>query len=268
MTVIEDMPEADYRAMPGLSGTGVATLLASPARWRWEQGHPRPSTSAMGLGTLVHALTLGTEPRAIVSEYPDMRTKAAREWKAEAEAEGLRVVTADEWTRAEDIRDAVRSHATAAALLDADGVSEVSITGEHEGAPLKGRIDRLAANGLVIDLKTARDATPDAMSRALGDYGYALQLRHYADLIGSPHRAVVIAVESEPPHLVAVYRVDAATWDLAGRAVAEAWTRYADCLAVDAWPDGMPDGIADLGLKAWAFDSLDRLITTGMESRA
>lgn len=263
-TLHHGMSERDYRALPGLSGTGVAKLLDNPADYRYDLDHPEPPSASMSLGTLVHALVLGTDLPCVVTDYADFRTKAAQAWKAEQEALGLAVIKADEMAHAEAMRDAVLAHPVARQLLEADGESEVSVTSEHRGAPLKGRVDRLAANGLVIDLKTARDIGDASLERSLGDYGYACQFAHYASLVGSDLRPVVIAVRNERRPAVAVRRIGEPTWDVARRAVVEAWNRYADCTESGVWPDLTGDAITDINMRPWALDALDRQIS-GME---
>ena len=102
------MPEDEYRALPALSGTGVKTLLDSPADYLWRRSHKFETTPAMAFGTLVHALTLGTyeeaddpfnyepptlNPAIIVAPFDSFRSKEAREWKALQELDGKEVVS-------------------------------------------------------------------------------------------------------------------------------------------------------------------------------
>lgn len=256
--IIDGMPEAEYRALPGLSGTGVAKLLTSPADYAYDLANPEPPNASMSLGTLVHAMVLGQPTRAMVSEYPDFRTKAARDWRAEVEAEGLSVVTADTWERAELMRDAVMGNPIAARLLTAPGHSEVTVTGEHRGAALKGRIDRALEVGPIVDLKTAREVAPDFMARFIGTYGVATQLAHYALLTGTEiQRPYVIAVRNSRRPAVAVYQIGELTWQVAVDATRRAWDTYADCIETGVWPDPYAEQIGDLELRAWDMDALE-----------
>ena len=252
-----DLSETVYRALPGLSGTQVKTLLESPARYRWERDHPRPRTAAMSLGTLFHALVLG-QPLDVVVDDREFRSNADKAWRAEQEALGLTVIKSDVMETARAMHQAVVDHDVAHQLLAAPGESEVSVKGDHRGYPLKGRIDRLGAR--LIDLKSARDVTPRAMAHALDEYGYALQLAHYAKLVDHEQPPILIACENTAPYLVAVYEIDAVTWDLAQRAVELAWDLYADCTERDDWPSGLPTGIEPIGLKTWAYDQLDERV--------
>lgn len=257
MTIHTDMSEREYRALPGLSGTQVATILESPMKYRWELDHPRESTSAMGFGTIVHALVLGQPLPCVVSEYDDFRTKAAQEWKAAQGASGLIVVKQDVMDAAYAAADSVWGHLVAADLLAKRGKSEVAVTGEHRGHALKGRLDRLPDTGPIVDVKTGRDVTAHGMASAMAEYGYATQLAHYAALAERPEAPVIVAVENTAPYRVAVYRLDELTWDLAQRATALAWDVYADCMESDTWPSGLPDDVTEIGLRPWAYDELE-----------
>jgi len=78
--------------------------------------------------------------------------------------------------------------------------------------------------------------------------------------VGHEQPPILIACENTAPYLVAVYEIDAVTWDLAQRAVELAWDLYADCTERDEWPSGLPTGIEPIGLKPWAYDQLDERV--------
>lgn len=257
MTLHPDMTEATYRALPGLSGTGVSKLLKSPAMWRHEMRNPKPRTSSMALGTVFHALTLGEDPNVAISMFPDFRTRKAQDWKLDVEDAGMTVMTQADWDTARAMRDAVMANGDAAEILSRHGLSEIAITTEYRGNTMKGRCDRLVSAGPVVDLKSGKDITPEGMQRAMADYGYAPQLAHYDRIVSGTERPLLIAVANTAPHFVAVYRIDELTWDLAQRAVEKAWDLYADCMESGEWPTGLPDGVTDLGLKSWAYDELE-----------
>lgn len=244
--------------MDGLSGTEVATILDSPADLKWKRDNPTPSTSAQSFGTIVHALVLGQPVMAVVNEYPDFRSKEAREWKVAQEGFGLTVVKAEDMARAQEVAAAVRDNSLALELLEAPGRSETTVVGEHRGHALKGRIDRLPYVGALVDLKTAKDASPHAMSRFIGDYGTTTQLAHYALLAGrEEHRPLIIAVRNTGRPAVAVYRLTDVTWHVALEATRRAWDVYADCMDSGVWPDPHAAQVNELELRPWAMDALE-----------
>ena len=288
------MREDDYRALPALSGTGVALLLESPADWLWKQEHPTESTQAMMFGTLVHALTLGNytededpyaftpvevDPGIVVSPFDSFRTAEARAWRDEQIAAGhepisqttyltalekvdatnaaLAAKRAEMHARAQVLADAVHAHKVAGRILSAPGTAEVVVTGEYEGARLKGRIDWLPDDGPIVDLKTARNVGLRAMSSALDSFGYATQLAHYALLAGRLERPYIIAVRNEQRPAVAVYRLGESTWDAALRATERAWAIYAECIRTDDFPDPHANRVLDVDAPYWTIDRLN-----------
>lgn len=288
------MHEAEYCALPALSGTGVALLLESAADWLWKQEHPTAPTPAMAFGTLVHALTLDNyqededpynftpfevDPNVVVAPYDSFRTAEAKAWRAEqqlagrepvsqsvyqtmvekaqAQNEVLQAKKDDAHARAQALADAVHAHDVAGRILAEPGKAEVVVSGEFEGAQLKGRIDWLPDDGPIVDLKTTRTLGLRAMSSALDTFGYATQLAHYGLLADRLERPHIIAVRNEQRPAVAVYRLGQATWDAALRATERAWGIYADCVRTGVWPDPHTNRVLDVDAPYWTIDRLN-----------
>lgn len=288
------MREVDYRALPALSGTGVAALLESPADWLWRQSNPMSTTPAMMFGTLVHALTLSNyeeaedpyaftpvvvDPGVVVAPFDSFRTAEARAWKAEQEDAGLEPVSRSAYQtlveKAEDknhalqakkddaharawvLANAVHDHDVAGRMLSEPGRAEVVVSGQYDGADLKGRIDWLPDDGPIVDLKTARALGLRAMSTALDSFGYATQLAHYGLLADRLERPYIIAVRNEQRPAVAVYRLGQSTWDAALRATERAWGIYATCMRTGEWPDPHTNRILDVEAPRWTIDRLN-----------
>lgn len=68
-----------------------------------------------------------------------------------------------------------------------------------------------APSRVAVDLKTARDASPNGFTRAIADHSYDVQRAWYLDalrwLTGETAEMVFVAVEKEPPYLVAVHQL-------------------------------------------------------------
>lgn len=266
--IIDGLPEAEYRAVPGLSGTEVAKILDNPADLKWRRDHPTPSTAAQSLGTLVHALVLTPGVPLPFALNPYSYQYDRKKWQARQDLiilSGQTKVDKNTWDGAHRMAEAVMANPEARRLLEAPGYSEVTFTGEHNGAPLKGRIDRLPNVGPVIDLKTARDVSPAGMARFIGDYGTVTQLAHYALLADRLEQPIIIAVRNQDRPAVAVYRIADMTWQIALDATRRAWDLYADCHNTGNWPDTYADEIRDLELKPWAMDELDGGPITNVE---
>src|SRR5574337_1899956 len=215
--IYEGIPEDTYHADTdlspelgrSLSASGAKVLLKSPARYEYERRHPRPSSDAMDLGSVAHELILRTGTRILVVDAYDWRGRADQATRKAERAKGTIVVNRPELRAAAKMAAAVRRHPLASRIFT-DGRPEVSLywIDEATGVTCRGRVDYLRARH-IVDLKTARDASPRGFAKAAADYGYRESMAHYqrgvAALTGEWLPVVLVVVESEPPHLVAVY---------------------------------------------------------------
>ena len=259
---IYDVPEDAYHAdrvlAPtlgrSLSSSGAKAILDSPARFAWERAHPVVK-DAYDFGSVAHTLILGG-PHPVVVDADSWRTKAAQEARDAARADGLVPILAGDYARAEALAAAVREHPVAGAIFAADGLAEQSLywIDDETGVTCRGRIDWLHPRA-IVDLKTSVNASPAKFSRALVDYGYALQAEWYSQgyeaVTGERLPFVHVVVEKEPPHLVAVYQVDAEALAFGADLASQARRLYAECESNDDWPGYSPE-IELVSLPAWA----------------
>jgi hypothetical protein len=132
-------------------------------------------------------------------------------------------------------------------------------TDERHGVQRRARLDWLPdpTDGrlLVADYKTAQSSDPGAISRAVSNYGYAMQDQWYCDGI----RACGIADDvaflfvfqmKTPPYLVTVAQLDGYWHDIGRRRNDDALSVFADCTATNTWP-GFADDIVLISPPAW-----------------
>lgn len=238
-----------------LSSTGAKTLLDCPARFAWQREHPVVK-DAFDFGHVAHARLLGSGPEIVVIDAPDWRTNAAKSMRDDARAGGMVPILAADSARADALVAAVMTHPVAGAIFSRAGEAEQSLywIDDETGVTCRGRIDWLLPNA-IVDLKTSLTAAPSRFSRSLVDYGYALQAAWYSEgfeaVTGERLPFVHVVVEKEPPHLVAVYQVDADALAYGADRAREARLLYADCESNDEWP-GYSTDIELVSLPAWA----------------
>ena len=272
-----DIPEDEYHRDPvaggSLSVTSSRLLLppSVPAKFKWAREHPHVSTKAMDLGTVVHALGLGTGPEIIELDYEDWRTKAAKEQRDAYTDEGCLVMLRKDYLEAKAIADALLAHPTAGALLDGidPEVSMFAVDPEF-GIWLRGRADAMTmaySMPTVVDVKTTKDASPAGFAKSVADFGYHRQDPWYRQLWAAilgcdPDEIdfVFAVVETEPPYLVATYRVDAAALDIGREQNRIAREVYADCTESGIWP-GYSEEIEDLELPYYKRRQMEREIS-------
>lgn len=174
------------------------------------------------------------------------------------------IVTAEEMAQAEAIRDAVMAHPAAGKLLAAGaGVAELSCywRDPEAGVLCRCRPDYWRHDGTIVDLKTARDASPSGFSGSINSWRYYAQAAYYLDGITqaraaggvdmtAPRAFVFVAVEKVAPFAVAVYHLDAQSVGIGRREYREDLAMYAECLRTDVWP-GYGDKIQSISLPEW-----------------
>ncbi|MGX9349202.1 PD-(D/E)XK nuclease-like domain-containing protein [Microbacterium sp. KNMS] len=266
MTIDYTMDDATYHSRPELSSTGARRILESPAKFKWEQDHPRQSTAAFDLGTAVHSKVLGVGSGVVV--YPDehltpsgnVSTKAATvQWAAEQRAQGLVPIGRDEARKVDAMAEAVLAHPEARNVLESIAGREVSIIVDVEGVPTRARFD-LYDGVRAGDLKTSRDASPRGFNSSVAKYGYAVQehwyrAAHQAETGAELESFKFVVVESFAPYLVGVYDLDFMWADIGQKKVKEARDLWRQCTETDTWPGY---GVATLTPPTWAvYESED-----------
>ncbi|MBK3546457.1 PD-(D/E)XK nuclease-like domain-containing protein [Streptomyces sp. MBT60] len=261
-----DLPIETYHGdRASLSSSGARSLLAPscPARFRYEQDHPRPRKAVWDFGTAAHRVVLGDGPELVAVEADDWRTKAARAERDEVEAAGGVALLANEFDQVHAMADAIRRHPVASALFaPGSGRPEVSVFWEDRltGVRRRARFDWLpnpSAGRLIIpDYKTCRSAEPSALARSVHEYGYHQQADWYraaarAAQLGEEPAFVFVCQEKAAPYLVTVFEPDMTALRIGAAKNRRAIETYARCVETGHWP-GYTDEIAYLSLPVWA----------------
>ncbi len=223
--IVAGVDFATYRAAAGVNVSSLKELGRSPLHFKHARENPKPTTSAMSLGTAAHCATL--EPERFAAEFVPWTggRRAGKEWdafKADAEAAQRLILTEDERDTALAISDAVRACPEAMVYLKR-GHAEVSMKWQHDEPEmeLKGRVDWLTGvDGcdVVVGLKTTRDLRPREFAAQAARLAYHWQWAFYYDgferITGRKPAMVEIVVESAAPHAVAVYTIGEIVLDL------------------------------------------------------
>jgi hypothetical protein len=260
----------EYHADPvpggSLSSSGARRLLppSCPAVFRYEQEHGRPPKREFDIGHAAHQLVLGEGPDLEVIDADNYRTKAAQEQAKEIRARGGVPLLTAEHDQVVAMAAALREHPVASALFDPDnGLPEQNLfwNDARTGIMRRARIDWLPERGtgrlIASDYKTCHSADPDALAKAVHNFGYHQQADWYLDGIrnlglGDEDAAFVfVCQEKNPPYLVTVIEVDAMALRIGAIRNRRAIDIYARCIAEDHWP-GYATDIALVSLPPWA----------------
>lgn len=163
-------------------------------------------------------------------------TKAFAEWAQQIDKEVLSEAQA---RIAKEMNDSVTCHPLGAELL-ARGIPEGVIRAEYRGIPCQIRLDWLAPEYGIVDLKTS-----DNLSWFESDarkFHYLNQLAFYrsvaAQMTGETLPVYLIAVEKREPFRCGVWLVGQDVLGQAQRENEEAMARLLHCLTTNEWPTG------------------------------
>ncbi|MEH0542941.1 PD-(D/E)XK nuclease-like domain-containing protein [Streptomyces sp. B21-105] len=264
---IYQMTNEAYHADRGsLSSSGARMLLppSCPALFRHAQDTPQQPKKTFELGTAAHKLVLGEGPDLVQVDADKWTTAAVKAEVAAIHDEGGVPLKPAEYQQVHDMADALRRHPVASVLFDpARGRPEQSLFWRDRptGIMRRARFDWLpdARSGRLIipDYKTCRSAEPNALARAVEEFGYHQQDDWYRaaaralDLADDSAAFVFVCQEKTAPYVVTVVEMDAEARRIGAARNRRALEVFAECTESGVWP-GYSDEIAYLSLPHWA----------------
>jgi hypothetical protein len=262
----DGLPADEYHAdRTSISSTGLRALLppGCPAQFQYDRDNPPASKREFDIGTAAHAELLEDGRGITVLDYPDWKTAEAREKRDAAYAARKVPLLPKEEEQVQAMAAAARQHPQAGPLFAGKGIAERSIYWTDPATSIRCRVrpdwlKELPGLTLCVDYKTTKDASPQAVQRAIRDYSYHQQDALYVDGIWAalqPEdvRFVFVFQSKTPPYLITVRELNDQDRDI-GRARNEHALRiYADCVANDHWPDwtGPVTEIPQIGMPSW-----------------
>lgn len=260
--VYPDIPDSVYHSdRDSLSSSGARTLLwNSPRKFHEEQKNPPVSTPTFDLGHALHTLALGKGPEIVVVDAKSWQGGAAAEARKAAHDAGNTPILAKEYETAKIMARNIHEHPLAGALL-ANCDAEISgwWTDEQTGARLRWRADGLhqgKSRLIIVDIKTAKDASPGGFPKSIAEYHYHQQDAWYragaiANGLDPDPLFLFVAVDKTSPYEVAVHEIRPEDVDRGRQLNRKAIDLYALCRAANHWP-GYGDSIHAADFPAYA----------------
>jgi PDDEXK-like domain of unknown function (DUF3799) len=256
--IAEDLYLSDPVPGGSLSCSGAKRLLppSCPALFRWEQEHP-VYKDVFDFGSAAHKMVLGAGPELAVIDADNWMTKAAKEARDMARAEGKAA--------------ALREHPVASALFSPErgGRPEQSLfwPDAEFGIWRRCRLDWMpdpSAPGRFIigDYKSAAAADKASIAKAVANYSYNMQAPWYADAVTALGLAedpyfLFVFQEKTAPYLITVAELDYDAMQAGREKNRLAMEIFRDCKSADSWP-GYSQDIELISLPAWARGSNPR----------
>lgn len=272
-SVYFDLSRPEYDLIDKMNWSRLKVLGRSPAHFLHSLTEPEAErTDAMVMGDALHVATFEPETFARRFAIWSGGRRFGKEWDAFCDANKARSILTEQ--QAQDVRTiakAVRADATASRYVNG-GRGEVTVTWSRTMPAFadmpevridcKARIDFVANCGALVDLKSTKDASPDAFGRQAFSLGYYAQAAWYADgyeaATGKRLPFVLVAVEKTAPHVVQVYRVPDVVMELGREHYRNLLQRYVMCRSESRWPGYAADGgELELTLPRWAAPAED-----------
>lgn len=253
----------DYLALSGVNMSSLLELAKSPLHYQWKREHADKDTKDKAFGRLFHLAVLEPDRYSVeVAVRPEGLRRKTKAWDAFVRENHRATIyaTAEEHALCEALARAIRQHPVAGAYMaNRDAITEHTLVwrDRRTGIDCKGRLDWAdLERGVVLDLKTTAEASPDSFGRSAVNYHYASRAAFYTDgfeaVYGKPCTFILVAVEKTPPHGVAVYRVADGTLQDGRMEYGRLLDRLRLCQETGRWPGYLDDAEADLQLPPWA----------------
>jgi hypothetical protein len=237
---------------PSLSAS-IANILVSQTPLHAWTAHPklnpafrRKTDEKFDLGTAAHAMLLeGDGEKIAVVAADDWRTKAAKEQRDEARADGKVPLLA---VQAGELFEMVAAAQTQLAAFNLDppcfteGHPEHTLIWDEDGVTCRARLDWLRDDYAAIDdyKTTSASADPSRWVRTMyglgGDVQAAFYLRGCERVLNVRPEWRYVVQETYPPYALSVVTLAASVLEVGGDKVEKAIRIWRDCLERDEWP--------------------------------
>lgn len=270
---LQHLDEQDYRALPHLNQSILKHGLRSMLHMKNAMEVPSKTTDALIFGQLVHTLVL--EPHAYAEQFAvapevDRRTKAGKqEWEDFLTVNHDRTpIKKADYDRACDMMGALRAHPVANTYLERIKDAEIACTWKHDGLDCKAKLDgvipgRGKAKPIIVDLKTAMDASPAGFANSVAKFNYHFQQAFYVDGYAQNTkrrpRFIFLVVEKEPPHAVGVYTLDEDAERIGRKSYESVLKQWKLCSTSDKI-EGYGNEVKEISLPGWAVPDSDIII--------
>lgn len=266
MTIISNMSNAGYHSHAAVSKTQLDQLAKSPAHYKHARESETESTQVMIFGSAFHDYILlpevFAESYAVLPDDFNGRTKDGKAQLAEIAESGKTILKAEWVEQIKGMAAAIQAHPKAAALLSS-GKPEQSVfwRDEETGIDCRCRPDFWNRSGIIVDLKSTEDASPQGFARSVANYRYHVQDAFYSNGIYQatgeyPKGFIFIAVEKKAPFAVACYTLDEQAKERGHELFRRDLMTLAECIKTNTF-QAYSEQIEPLSLPAWAYYDKD-----------
>ncbi len=257
--------DVEYFAADALNHSTAKNVDKSAAFAKFDREQSKEPSDSMKFGSLVHCMML--EPENVVERFlrapeGDRRGNAVKIAWADMQAANPNhtLIAPKDYDKAGKVVEHLLRKKAVTKLLDKVVATEEAIFFDRLGTKCKAKIDTRTCNGVLVDLKTCKDASKEGFGKSCGDYGYYTQAEWYlysAQLADASYDSFAfIAVEHEGWIDSMVYYVPPHILDYARAVNNRRCEIWGSCEEADYYP-GYSDVWQDLELPGWVLKRME-----------
>lgn len=261
----ENLPFADYLAIDAASNSGLKKVRRSPAHFKYPEPQKKDSR-AMEIGRAIHMAVLEPDLFRTTYHVAEADDRVSSFYKGLAkDFGGDLVLTRPEYRRVNGMLESAYRNQRFADLMRRSGRSELSVVTADPitGVPIKVRFDRKGDGLFALDLKKCQDARGSEFCKAIGNYGYYMQIPFYAyaweletgEKMNCSRDFPIVALEEDSPHAVVLHDLDEIALELGRRHFRKALDDYARCRDAGEWT-GYADQSEVTSVPSWMANEL------------
>lgn len=241
--------------VPAFSYSVAKTLIQKSPRHAYLEhaklgGQAKERTKSMDIGQAVHTALLGKGDKFIKSPYDDFRSKEAKEWR-DSQPSDVIILKSNEFEKIDEIKSHFYAQMMDCGLWGVFESSQNELIAEYEydGIYTISMLDAFNENyGVIFDIKTTTDASPDACQRKIIDFGYDLQSTLYKkaveiirpNLTGKV-RFIFLFIEVEAPYCLTSIELDNMFQYIGEFKLNKAANIWRECIDTNIWPNYSQD---------------------------
>lgn len=264
--MLQRLTNHEYHSLPQIGSSQLREMRKTPLHYYTavldpNRPHEEP-TPSMKVGSAIHERLLEPESKNFV--FVDRRTKAGKESFEAILAENpfAEALPLSEEPVVYGASQAVLASATVQSLHLLDGEKEGVAFATIGGLECKAKPDVWISpcerypQGLLVDLKTTTDASPEGFRRSSEEYGYHIQLAFYRMVLqralglSDAPPAVIIAVEKKYPFMVNIFPVSDEALRVGEEEALRLLEKVRKCTTANHWP-GYDESMQPLTLSSW-----------------
>ena len=275
---IYEMTAAEYHADPcpetSLSCTGIKRLLdfpfkGCPALFKHLLENPEPTKDVWQFGKAAHTLLLGKGEAVVEVPFDEYRSNEAKAARDEVLAAGGIPLKPKEYAQVTAMVAAAQANKQVRVLFKGGKAENVLIWYDEEYKLwCRAMMDYTHPAQIVTDYKTCQSAHPDAIEKAVAEYGYFVQAPFYLEgvralkLMDDPG-FIFLFQEKKEPYLTLPVQLDRDDMERGKLVIRHAKHTLRKCLDSNQWPSYNGGKIYTAMLPSYAAMKINEAEDTG-----